>query len=185
MSQHDAKRLKESQDFTNLVSLMYKKCAQEIVDHIKYWTFELVFCPGHILCNRYPEEEACGWPKTSPGRPTLLALSKGIQTNPEPNMEKYSEVKARFHGSRSRHGLGRKYPTTSRTDLELEELTLHFTECYDSNGYWMDGVVADNLSWIRKKFPGILQVLGPDEQKQKALIARILGLAETGLLSIG
>ena len=62
---------------------MNKKCPQEVVDQIQYWLFEIVFCPGHLYINRYPEIETCGWPKTSPGRPALLSLSKGIQSKYE------------------------------------------------------------------------------------------------------
>ncbi|KAL8846870.1 MAG: hypothetical protein Q9221_008069 [Calogaya cf. arnoldii] len=271
-SQYDAKRSQEAQDFINLVSLMYKKCPQEVVDHIKYWTFELVFCPGHIVCDRYPEDAVCGWPKASPARPTLLALSKAIQTkyqqrlmtentyfiastkylNPTPrqtwrNIRKLKlaftvrDLGTGWAGSIPPPGTYHEYPDSStilgpqrlwaisrgnviennhtchkastthqsegpchqclnmelakcwsnkalmaRTlDLEPEELTLDLTECYDSRGYWMGGVVADNLSWIRRKFPGMLEVLGPDGKKQKELFARILGLAQTGLLGPG
>ncbi|KAI4256905.1 MAG: hypothetical protein L6R42_005960 [Xanthoria sp. 1 TBL-2021] len=83
--QHDPKRTQDSQDYANLVSLMYKKCPQEVVDHIQHWLFEIFFCPGRLFISRYPENEACGWPKvspnrpiTSPGRPTLLSLSRDV-----------------------------------------------------------------------------------------------------------
>lgn len=77
------KHTQESQDYADLVSLTYKKCPQEVVDHIQYCLFEIVFCPGYLYINRNPEIETCGWPKTSPGRPNLLSLSKGIQSKYE------------------------------------------------------------------------------------------------------
>lgn len=77
----------ESQDYSNLVSLMHKTCPQEIIDHIQYWLFEILFCPGHLFTSRYPESDEHGLrmtspyrPVTSPGRPTLLSLSRDVHS---------------------------------------------------------------------------------------------------------
>lgn len=254
---------------------MYKKCPQEVVDHIQYWLFEIVFCPGHLYINRYPGIETCGWPKTSPGRPTLLSLSKGILSKYEqrlwtentfilasvgdlldgqdgtweeidklhiavtirdigtgwaesiPPPGTYPEYDSRtFSENDDGSGLsslvvlsgvleghdmvpkshacdkdsmplaqgarlcyqckdkelaGRwltKLRVALHLGLKLEQLTLDFTECYSSRGYWLGNILADELGSIREDLPDELEVLAPDPQKRKELLALICGPIE-------
>ncbi|KAL8672307.1 MAG: hypothetical protein Q9168_003223 [Polycauliona sp. 1 TL-2023] len=78
ISPQESKRLHELRVCASAISLMYKKCPQEIVDLIQDWLCEMLFCPGYVYLRGKNKREIPGWPSTSPGRPTLLSLSRKI-----------------------------------------------------------------------------------------------------------
>ncbi|KAL8736497.1 MAG: hypothetical protein Q9166_000289 [cf. Caloplaca sp. 2 TL-2023] len=59
-------------DHTRLVTSMYEKLPQELVDLVEYWLYETAFCPGIVRpCANKAEKDA--------SRPLLVYLSKRHQ----------------------------------------------------------------------------------------------------------
>ncbi|KAL8805332.1 MAG: hypothetical protein Q9182_002006 [Xanthomendoza sp. 2 TL-2023] len=77
----------DSENFSQMVNLMYEKLPQELVDKIETWTYEMLFCPGYIyprvsqpsaLDDAPPLEIVETRQSNGVARPTLLCLSPSI-----------------------------------------------------------------------------------------------------------